>query len=148
MLIGSFQSNVKRLNKNIRFLASGSNKPISLCLVKGDEIEHICGTDRNETPEFPIYDKQGHIVKSGWRRVLMILLQKKLISKPKAEILFSTVLDGRRKAFVIEESSVDRALKQAAIPYDDGGLDMKKDDLMDIAAMIRQERDKERTHAC
>jgi len=142
----SFYSKIRKLNNHLQFIApSDESKPVALYYINGNKFEHICGVDRhNLVPEFPIYDKQGHMIKGGWRRVLMILLQKKLISKTKAEILFNTVLDGRKKAFIIEESSINRALKQAAIPYDDGGLDMKKDDLMDIAAMIRQER----THAC
>jgi len=145
MFISNFQNKIKKLNKQLHFIApTNLSKPIALCQITDNSIEHICGTDRNSTPEFPIYDKKGHIFKSGWRRVLMILLSKKLINKNKAEILFSTVLDGRKKPYQIEESSIDRALRQAAIPYDKDGIDMKKDDLMDIGAMIRKERE----HAC
>jgi len=145
MLAGSFQNKIKKLNKQLQFISSNdSTKPIGLYRITDNSIEHICGTDRSEIPEFTVYDKRGHILKGGWRRVLMILISKKLINKTKAEIIFSANLNTIKRDLTIEESSIDRALKQAAIFYDDGGIDMKKDDLIDIAAMIH----KERNHAC
>lgn len=145
MLAGSFQRKVRQLNPQLHFIASSDvTKPIGLYRITDNNIEHICGVDRNDVPEFAIHDKKGHIIKAGWRRTLMVLLRRKLISRNKAEILFSTVLDGRKLGYKIEESDVDRALRQATIQYDDGGIDMKKDDMFDIAAMIRKERD----HAC
>lgn len=144
MLVGSFQRKVRQLNHQLHFIAaSDQSKPIALYRITDNNIEHICGTDRNDVPELSIYDSKGHIIKAGWRRTLMILLKKKLISKNKAEVLFSTVLDGRKRGYVIEESPIDRALRQATIQLEDG-IDMKKDDMFDIAAMIRKERD----HAC
>jgi hypothetical protein len=144
MLVGIFQNKIKQLNPKLRFIAvNDESKPIALYYITDSNIEHICSTDRNDVPEFALHDKKGHIIKGGWRRTLMILLKKKLISKNKAEILFSTPLDGRKRGYVVEESDIDRALRQATIQLEDG-IDMKKDDMFDIAAMIRQER----KHAC
>lgn len=144
MFIGNFIQKIRKLNRKLCFIsASDTAKPIGLYQYTDNNINHICGVDRGFIPEFIVYDKKGRIIKGGWRRVLMILLQKKLINKNKAEILFRTVLDGRKIKSIIEDSDVDRALKQAATP-NDKGIEMKRDDLMDIAAMIR----KERTHAC
>lgn len=144
MLAGVFQNKIKKLNHRLYFIASSdTSKPIALYRISDNNIEHICGTDRNDVPEFPIHDKKGHILKGGWRRTLMILLKKKLINKNKAEILFSTVLDGRKVGYTIEESAINRALRQATVQLDEG-FEMKKDDMFDIAGMIRQERD----HAC
>lgn len=144
MLVGSFQRKIKQLNSQLHFIASSDQtKPIALYKITDNSIEHICGTDRNDVPEFSFYDKKGHIVKSGWRRTLTILIKKHLINKKKAEYLFSAVLDGRKRGYIIEESAIDRALRQATIQLDEG-FDMKKDDMFDIAAMIRKERD----HAC
>jgi hypothetical protein len=145
MLVGIFHSYLRILNPKIKiFAVADTTKPLGLYLVTDNFIEHICGSDRNEVPEFTYFDKKGHIIKSGWRRIVEILIDRKLVNKSKAEILFSAVFDGRKREMVIEESDIDRAMKQAFTVLKSGNenhIESKHDDIMDIASMIRKERE-------
>src|SRR5579864_491664 len=89
MLSGEFERNLRKLNPKLRiYCGDNKDKPASLYyIVNGEEIT-ICGVDKNYIPKDVIYDKQGHIVKSGYNRVLKILIKDKLTTKKRAEYIF------------------------------------------------------------
>jgi hypothetical protein len=144
MLAGTFQQKVRRLNSSLRFIAcANENRPIGLYRILDNDIEHLCGTDRNDVPEFSSYDGKGHILKSGWRRTVEVLIGRGLVSKNKAEIEFGTTFNKKNTKNVIEEDPIMRAIRQYSSPTKDG-IEMRRDDVMDIAREIK----KEKSNAC
>lgn len=96
MLSGDVERNLRKLNKRIRiFCGDDDTKPAGVFIVAGGEYTEICGIDKNYVPEYTRWNDQGFIVKSGYRRVLKILVAKGLVHREKAEKLFRTHLYGR-----------------------------------------------------
>lgn len=113
MLSGDFLRKLKKLNKNLTvFCGDDDTKPAGLYLMFYGEPIHICGVDRNFVDEFPHTDEKGHIVHSGWRRVLNILIAKRLIDKHEAEKVFRTGIKRLNMAINIEEDATYRAMKE------------------------------------
>ncbi len=59
----------------------------------GDDYTELCGVDKNQVPERTQRWADGRIRKGGWRRVLKILVQRKLIDKRYAQKVFNTYLN-------------------------------------------------------
>lgn len=86
-----FERKVRQLNSNLRvWWGSDERRPGSLFIVVAGEVVDICGIDKYGMPENTIFDKEGHVVKGGWRRPLLILLARRLISRQKTEKVFQT----------------------------------------------------------
>ncbi len=170
MLAGDFQRKLKKLNKNLHiYCGDDNNRPASLYWSKynmgfennpADHVE-ICGVDKNFIPEMPVADEFNHIVKGGWRRVLLMLVARNLVDKRAAEKEFRTGLDravlmpinreadpvlraiaeaerlnlernaGRAHQLMCAGHSAETALKVAKQTYD-------KDDMMDIGRMLHK----------
>lgn len=97
MLSGDFERKLRALNPRIRIYAADTNRAAGIYIVSPyGEYTEICGADKNYVPEFVMYSDDGRIVKSGWRRILKILIGKGLVHKEKAEKVFNTHLDGTR----------------------------------------------------
>lgn len=75
-----FLRQLKVLNPKLRVCAfENSNKLAGLYYIDSTgEWFDICGVDKDFVPEYTEYDAQGHIIKSGWRRVYLMLVQLKL----------------------------------------------------------------------
>lgn len=71
-------------------------KPAGLYYVKQGEYTEICGVDKGDIPERMIYNPNGTIKKSGWRRTLKILIKRHMIDKRKAEKVFNYVYETKR----------------------------------------------------
>lgn len=99
MLAGDFQHKLKKLNKNLQIISGDEKYPAGLYLMFYGEPVHICGVDRNIIPERTISDGKGHIVKSGWIRVLKILIAKQFIDPNKASSLFGIGRDELYKGY-------------------------------------------------
>lgn len=142
MLPGTFYHKLQKLNPYLRILSNGIRQ--SLYIVDGCNAPlHLCGVDRNDIPEFTIYDKKGHIIKAGWRRTVEILIFNKLVKRNLAEKIFSAVFDKRNSLMIIEDDPIDKAIAAASTPSrikNTKGIDMKKNDVMDISKMIRGAR--------
>lgn len=110
MFAGDFLRNLKKLNKNLTVFSSDERYPAGLYLMFYGEPVHICGVDRNHVPEFTVTDSKGHIVKSGWRRVLSILISKGLIDKFKAQRTFHTELKKANRHINVEQDATMRAM--------------------------------------
>jgi len=90
MFASDFAIRLKKLNPHLRiYCGDDKSRPASLYHIVNNEEETICGIDKSEVPERPIYDEQGHILKSGWIRVLNILIKKGFTSKKRAEKIFT-----------------------------------------------------------
>ena len=60
--------------------------------MQNGEFVEICGIDKNFVPEKRELWADGRIRKGGWRRVLKILIQRKLVDRRYAEKIFGTHL--------------------------------------------------------
>ena len=98
MLSGDFSYKLRKLNNNLRiFCGDDDRRSAGIFIVsRYGEYTEICGADKNYVPEFTKYSDDGRIVKSGWRRILKILIGKGLVNRFKAEKLFGTHLMGVR----------------------------------------------------
>lgn len=78
---GAFYRNLKKLNPRLRVCSFDDNGKLAGLFIlnhDGDAYFDICGVDKQFVPEYTEWDAQGHIIKSGWRRVYQILAQLKL----------------------------------------------------------------------
>lgn len=98
MLSGDFERKLRKLNKNIRIFCGNDNRfsaGIFIVSRSGEYVE-ICGADKNYVPEFTSYADDGRIIRSGWRRILKILINKGLIARKATEKEFRANLIGGR----------------------------------------------------
>jgi hypothetical protein len=99
MLSGDFERKLRILNRNLRIFCGNDDKRAAGIFIvsRSGEYTEICGADKNYVPEFMEYSEDGHrIVRSGWRRILKILIGKGLVNRFKAEKVFGTHLMGVR----------------------------------------------------
>lgn len=119
MAPGQVERNLKKLNKRVRiFCGNDDSHPAGVFIVSPyGEYTEICGIDKNDVPEFTTWNEQGFIIKSGYRRVLKILVGKGLVHRKEAEKLFRTHLWGTRapKAPEIRKDSSLQKLKSMGI---------------------------------
>lgn len=113
MLSGTFAQKLRKLNKDVRiFCGDDSNRAAGLFIVLPDgEYQEVCGVDKNQVPEWTVYDEGGRIVKAGWRRTLKVLIGRKLIDRKKAEKLFSADLSYRQNPFVPRDERQEKINK-------------------------------------
>lgn len=90
MLLGELMRKLKRLNRHLRVYAKDSPYAAGIYVVKNGEFEHICGVDKGDVPEHMQRWTNGLIRKSGWRRVLRILIQNRYVDRFAAQRLFNT----------------------------------------------------------
>jgi hypothetical protein len=97
MLSGAFERKLKKLNKRIKVYCGNDDKYAAGIFVvsPSGEYTEICGADKNYVPEYVMYDETGRIRKSGWRRILKVLISKGLVRKEDAQREFCAHLDGR-----------------------------------------------------
>lgn len=144
MYAGDFQRNLKKLNPRLGiFCGEDDYKPAGLYIIAGGEYVEICGVDKREMPEKPIYDEKGHILKAGWRRPLLILLKRRLIDRKKAEELFRTHFTSGERLPVPDKYNdpIVKAMREAqersfAKTGKENG--MYRDDIMDISREIKK----------
>jgi hypothetical protein len=142
MYASDFQQKLKQLNPRLGIYCGDNDaKPAGLYIVAGNEYVDICGVDKNELPEKTIFDAHGHIVKAGWRRPLLILLQRKLIDRRKAEKLFRThFLTGEIATVPRITDPILKAIREAEerAHSKTGVKGMLRDDVMDISREIKK----------
>lgn len=80
LLSGEFERLLRRLNPDLHiYCGDASNRPAGLYLVKNGQIIELGGVDKNFVPDQTIIDKQGRIVKKGWRAVLLNLVAQRIV---------------------------------------------------------------------
>ncbi len=80
MLSGDFLYALHVLNPALRVCSLGDNGRMAgiYYLDKEGHYQDVCAIDKNQIPEFPVYDQTGRLEKAGWRRAVFILLQNRL----------------------------------------------------------------------
>lgn len=100
LLSGEFIRKLQKCNPSFRVFCHGkSTRAAGLWKtddVLGDDVDIICGIDKNFVPEHLYYDEGQHIVKRGWRKTLDILIKMKHIRRGIAERVFETHLSTER----------------------------------------------------
>lgn len=93
MLSGEFQRKLKSLNRELRIWCSDNDHlPAGLFRVVNGEYEQICSVDKQWVGEHTEFHPNGMIKRSGWRRVLRLLIQLRYIDRRQAEKVFQTHL--------------------------------------------------------
>lgn len=146
MLAGEFERKLRKLNRNLRvYCSNDDSKAAGLFYNAYGEYIEICGVDKNYVGEQIIWDNMGHIVRSGWRRVLNILISRKLVDKHQAEKVFDTSFSIRQLNSQQQlEDPILKMIRQATIKghhIDDKG-EIKpvydKDEIVDIGREINK----------
>jgi len=113
MLSGDFERKLRRLNPNLRiFCGDNDSKAAGIYTVENSEYKAICGIDKNYLPEHKVQDEQGYILKSGFRRVIKILINQGYIDRKKAEKEFSLSFEYRAPKFKYSPSLRDRLMRK------------------------------------
>lgn len=113
MLASDFQRRIKNLNPKLRiFCGDRADTPAGLYIVEGGEYVELCGVDKNYINEWPSYNRQGKMIRGGWRRVLFLLVTKKLIDRRQSYRQFGYWTEHREPAYVTELSGIDKAISQ------------------------------------
>jgi len=95
MLSGDFQKAVRKLNPSLRICSlENSNHAAGLYYIDPYEgYIAVCGVDKNYLPERTEVDEVGHILKSGWRRVVNILLARKLTTRERVKKIWPSFFE-------------------------------------------------------
>mgnify|MGYP001281051686 CR=1 FL=1 len=88
---------LKRLNKSLRVCQFENSKHLPGIYYVDDKegIVDVCATDICWVPTYAEYNKAGALIKSGYRRVVYILLHAKLTTKEKVEQIWPSFFDQR-----------------------------------------------------
>jgi len=88
---------LKRLNKSLRVCQfENSNHLPGIYYVDDKEgIVDVCATDICWVPAYPEFNKAGALIKSGYRRVVYVLLHAKLTTKEKVKNIWPSFFDQR-----------------------------------------------------
>lgn len=121
MLYIDLLQKLKRLNSRIFVLGDDTHpeKPYGIYLRHRDgaaEPKHLCGINSNliAVPELTHRRWDGYILVQGWRRILRILGEKKVINFDEAERLFKTDLRGRKsQGVIVEKDPLTKAMNEA-----------------------------------
>jgi len=118
MLSGDFERKLRKVNPHIRIFCSDSDyTPAGIFTVlPNGEYQSICGVDKNMLPEHTIYNPDGSILKSGYRRALKILINRGYIDRRKAERVFSTHLEYKAPTKSKYTPSIASKLAKKGIP--------------------------------
>ena len=96
----TWYQNLKQLNPGLKVcqLENSNHLPGVYYIDERDGIVDICATDIGWAPPYPEYDSRGGMVKSGYRRVIFLLLHTKLTTKDKVRKLFPGFFEQRTPA--------------------------------------------------
>jgi hypothetical protein len=140
---GNFYHCIKQLNPKLR-ICSFDNSPNAAGLYYIDPREgwiSICGVDKGYVPVAATVDEVGHILKSGWVRVVRLLLSQGLTNVEKVRKVWPNFFLSRiPKA---EFQKIDPILKQMGKFVSEqedkrGEQGMDADQIMEIAQQIHK----------
>ena len=143
MLSGDFQKAVKKLNSKLQ-ICSMDNSKNAAGIYYIDPFEGymaICGVDKNYVPERTEVDEIGHILKSGWRRVVNILLARQLTTREKVKEVWPSYFEQHVPAATF--SNDDPIQKQISKYETDeenkrGVRGLNADQMLEIAEEVRK----------
>lgn len=154
MFASDFQSKLQKLNPRLRiFCGDSPTRPAGLYIIQGNEYTDLCGVDKNWIGEWPIYDRYGKMLKGGWRRVIKLLSDKKLIDRQRSHKYFGYWEEHREPPIFTDLKPIDAAIKSMERqvvsyrkidnPLSPGELIevpvYHKDDIVDIGRMAAKE---------
>jgi hypothetical protein len=108
---GTFQRCLKQLNPKLRICCLDSSHAAGIYYI--DPVEgymSVCGVDKGFVPVATSVDEVGHILKSGWYRVVNILLSRGLTTPHKVQKVWPNFFLSRIPA--AEFSNVDPILSK------------------------------------
>lgn len=117
MFAGDFQRKLRRVNPRLKiFCGDDDSKPAGIFTIKrgpygedlGGSYEAICGVDKSIVPEHTVLRADGSIEKSGWRRVLRILIAGGYVDRRTAERVFGCRLGVRTRKPRVPKAVIDR----------------------------------------
>jgi hypothetical protein len=90
MLQITWYKKLRQLNPKLRVCQFNSSNHLPGIYYVNDRegIVDICATDIGDVPALPAYDASGRMIKSGYRRVIFLLMQLKLTTPQKVKQLF------------------------------------------------------------
>lgn len=93
---GDFYRCIKQLNSKLRICDTGSNHAAGLYYIDPQEgWISVCGVDKHYVPVATTVDEVGHILKSGWVRVVNILLMQSLTTRAKVRSVWPGFFESR-----------------------------------------------------
>lgn len=136
MMSSDFQKALKEMNSRLSiFCGDDDSKPAGIWyLQKNGEYQPISGIDKNWVPEYSEFDKKGHRIVGGWRRVLRELIARKLITLAQTRKRFGYWNERPEKIWTPEP---DKILKE--LQNHEGDV-WKKDDIVDVGREIAKTR--------
>lgn len=86
---------LRKLNPRLRVcqFENSNNLPGIYFVDPREGIVDVCATDRHWVPMLAEYDSSGRMVKSGYRRVVFILIHMKLTTREKVKKVFPTFFE-------------------------------------------------------
>lgn len=113
MLAGEFERKLYKLNRSLKvFCRDNPRTPAGVfLLLSNGEYEDICGVDKNYVPEHSEFYADGQHKKGGWRRVLRLLINRRLIDRWQAQKVFNTHLEYAPKIPRAKRINVEHQLK-------------------------------------
>lgn len=98
MLQHTWYKKLRQLNPRLRVCQfDNSNYLPGVYYVDDKEgIVDLCATDRGWVPAYPEFSSDGRLIKSGYRRVILLLLHQKLTTKDKVRRLWPSFFEQRR----------------------------------------------------
>jgi hypothetical protein len=116
MLSGEFERKLRSLNKNLRiFCGDDNSKPAGIFTIEKGEYKSICGIDKNYVPEYPEYAENGAIVRSGFRRVVKLLIKQGYIDRKDAESKFRLHFEYPSPRFKYKSPSVREKVQRMGL---------------------------------
>lgn len=141
MYSGEFQRCIKQLNPRLR-ICCFDNSPHAAGLYYVDDREgwiSVCGVDKHYVPVATTVDEVGHILKSGWVRVVRILLAQGLTTPARVQKVWPNFFLSRIPK--TEFQNVDPILKKIGkfvTEEEDkrGEQGMTADQILEVAAEV------------
>jgi hypothetical protein len=143
MLSGDFQKAVKRLNPKLR-ICSLENSDHAAGLYYIDPFEGyiaVCGVDKNYLPERTEVDEVGHILKSGWRRVVNILLARGFTTREKVKKVWPSFFESHIPpvSFCNDDPIQKQILKYETDEENKRGVrGLTSDQMLEVAEEVRK----------
>lgn len=145
---GTWLRALRVLNPKLRVCSfENSNRLAGLYLIaKNGEWEDICGVDKKEVSAYATFDNGGHVIKSGWRRVIWILFGNNYTTRQQINKVCPGFFDSRAcKAdrFVggVAGDPIENKLMKfvrantASNPFEDAPL--TKDQILELGADVK-----------
>jgi hypothetical protein len=88
---------LRQLNEKLRVCQFDNSKYLPGVYYVDDRegIVDLCATDKEWVPAYPEYNSNGALIKSGYRRVVFILLHQKLTTKEKIRSIWPSFFEQR-----------------------------------------------------